>query len=50
VWAKELKAKDIYKEMLPVYGGKYLSRKAVHSWMAKVSLMTKRFERRCGSG
>jgi hypothetical protein len=27
-----------------------LSRKAVHSWVASVSLMTKRLKRRCGSG
>jgi hypothetical protein len=27
-----------------------LSRKAVHNWEAKVSLMTKRLKRRCGSG
>jgi hypothetical protein len=30
--------------MFPVYGGKCLSRKAVHNWVEKVSLMTKRFE------
>jgi hypothetical protein len=29
--AKGLKAKDIHKEMFPVYGGKCMSRKAVHS-------------------
>jgi hypothetical protein len=29
---KELSANDIHKEMFPVYGGKCLSRKAVHSW------------------
>jgi hypothetical protein len=28
-------AKDIRKEMLPVYGGKCLSRKAIHSWVMK---------------
>jgi hypothetical protein len=27
-----------------------LSRKAVHSWVAKVSLMAKRLKRRCGRG
>jgi hypothetical protein len=27
-------AKDIHKEVLPVYGGKCLSRKAVHNWVA----------------
>jgi hypothetical protein len=30
--AKELYAKDIHKEMFPVYGWKWLSRKAVHNW------------------
>jgi hypothetical protein len=34
-WAKELSAKDIHKEMFPVYGGKYSSRKAVHNWVEK---------------
>jgi hypothetical protein len=33
--AKELNAKDIHKEMLPVYGGKCLPRKAVHNWVEK---------------
>jgi hypothetical protein len=37
LWAKGLKAKDIYKEMFPVYGGKCLSRKAVHNWIEKFS-------------
>jgi hypothetical protein len=41
LWAKGLNAKDIHKEM---------SRKAVHSWVADVSLMTKELKRRCGSG
>jgi hypothetical protein len=36
--------------MFPVYGGKCLSRKAVHNWVTNVSLMTKRLKRRCGSG
>jgi hypothetical protein len=30
LWAKELNAKDVHKEMSPVYGEKCLSRKAVH--------------------
>jgi hypothetical protein len=47
--SKGLTAKDIHKEMFPVYGGKCLSRKAVHNWVANVSLM-KRWKRRCGSG
>jgi hypothetical protein len=32
---KELSAKDIYKEMLPVYGRKCLSRKAINNWVEK---------------
>jgi hypothetical protein len=35
LWAKGLNAKDIHKEMFPVYGGKCLSRK-----VANVSLTT----------
>jgi hypothetical protein len=34
---KGLNAKDILKEMFPVYGGKCLARKAVHSWVDKFS-------------
>jgi hypothetical protein len=36
LWAKGLHAKDIHKEMFLAYGGKCLSRKAVHSWVAKL--------------
>jgi hypothetical protein len=50
LWAKGLNAKDIHKEMFPLYGEKCLSRKAVDYWMANISLMTKRFKWRCGSG
>jgi hypothetical protein len=35
--AKELNANDIHKEMYAVYGGKCLSRKAVHNWVEKLS-------------
>jgi hypothetical protein len=35
LWAKGLNAKDINKEMFPVYGGKCLSHKAVHNWVDK---------------
>jgi hypothetical protein len=35
--ARGFNAKDIYKEMFPVYGGKCLSRKAVHNWFEKFS-------------
>jgi hypothetical protein len=34
------------KKIFPVYGGKCLSRKAVHNWVADVSLMTKKLNRR----
>jgi hypothetical protein len=37
LWAQELNAKDIHKEMPPVYDGKCLSRKAVHNWVEKLS-------------
>jgi hypothetical protein len=32
LWEIGLDAKDIYKEMFPVYGGKYLLHKVVHNW------------------
>jgi hypothetical protein len=35
LWAKGLNAKDIDKEMFPVYGGKWFSLKAVHNWVEK---------------
>jgi hypothetical protein len=35
--------KDIHKEIFPVYGGKCLSRKAVHSWVDKVSQRRSKF-------
>jgi hypothetical protein len=35
--AKGLNAKDIHKEMFPVYGGKCLSRNAVHNRVDKFS-------------
>jgi hypothetical protein len=44
-----LSGKDIHKEMFPDDGAKCLSRKAVHVWVANVSLMTNRIKRRCGS-
>jgi hypothetical protein len=37
LWAKGLNAKDIHKEMFPVYGGKCLFIKAVHNWVEKFS-------------
>jgi hypothetical protein len=50
LWAKGLIARDIHKEMFPVYGGKCLSRKAVRSWVGNASLMTKSLKRRCEDG
>jgi hypothetical protein len=41
-------AKDVHKENFHVYDGKCLSRKAVHNWVANVTLM-KRLKRRCRS-
>jgi hypothetical protein len=32
---KRCNAKDIHKEMFPVYGGKCSSHKAVHNWIKK---------------
>jgi hypothetical protein len=37
LWAKRLNPKDIHKELHPVYDGRRLSRKAVHSWVEKSS-------------
>jgi hypothetical protein len=37
LWAKGLTAMDIHKEICHVYGGKYLSRKAVPDWVEKFS-------------
>jgi hypothetical protein len=37
LWSKGLNAKDINKEMLPVYDGKYLSRKTVQTMVEKFS-------------
>jgi hypothetical protein len=34
-WTKGRKAKDIHKQMFPVYGGKCLSRKAVQKWVKR---------------
>jgi hypothetical protein len=35
VWTEGFNAKDIYKDMFPVFGGKCLSHKAVHKWVEK---------------
>jgi hypothetical protein len=43
---KGLNAKDIHKEMFPIYGGKCLSRKAFQNWVTNISLMTKRLQQK----
>jgi hypothetical protein len=35
LWAKVLNAKDVHKEIFPVYGEKCLLRKAIHKWVRK---------------
>jgi hypothetical protein len=37
LWAKGLYAKDIHKEIFPVYGGKCLSHTAAHNWVKEFS-------------
>ena len=37
LWTKKMEAKDIHKEMLPVYGEHCLSRQAFHNWVEKFS-------------
>jgi hypothetical protein len=37
LWEKRLNTKDIHKQLFPVYGGKSLSRKAVHNRVHKFS-------------
>jgi hypothetical protein len=37
LWAKGLDAADIHKKMCLAYGGKCLSRKAIHNWVEKFS-------------
>jgi hypothetical protein len=47
VGKKKLNAKNIYREMFPVYGGKCLSLKAVDNQLANISLVTKKLKRKC---
>jgi hypothetical protein len=37
LWAGGLNAKDVNKEMFPVYGEKCMSCKVVHNWVEKFS-------------
>ncbi|PNF25323.1 hypothetical protein B7P43_G10940 [Cryptotermes secundus] len=39
LWANGSNAKNVHKEMFPVYSGKCLSCKAVHNWVKKFSQM-----------
>jgi hypothetical protein len=41
LWAKGLNAKDIHKEMFPIYSGTCLLRKAAHNWVDKFSQCSK---------
>jgi hypothetical protein len=45
LWAKGLNAKDIHKEIFPVYVEKCLSRKAVQIWVENISLMMRKLKR-----
>jgi hypothetical protein len=46
LWAKGLNAMDIHKDIFPAYCGKCLSHKAVQTFVANISLMTKRLKRK----
>jgi hypothetical protein len=35
LWTKRLNAKNIHKEIIPVYGCKCLPHKAVHNWVER---------------
>jgi hypothetical protein len=37
LWAKELNAIYIHNKIFPVYGGKFLSLKAIRNWVQKLS-------------
>jgi hypothetical protein len=37
LWAKNMEAKDIRKEMLPMYNEHCLSRQAIHNWVLRFS-------------
>jgi hypothetical protein len=50
LWAKGLRAKDIHKEMFPVYVCHVKRFTTASRNVANVSLMTRSLKRRCGSG
>jgi hypothetical protein len=37
LWAEVLNAKDIHKDIFPVYGGKCLPHKVFHNWVEMIS-------------
>jgi hypothetical protein len=45
LWAKNMEAKDIHKEMLPMNGEHCLSRQAVHNWVPNWPFKTSSFRR-----
>ena len=49
LWAKNMEAKDIHKEMLPMYGEHCLSRQAVHNCCAEVLGRADKYRRRTSS-
>ena len=49
LWAKDMAAKDIHKEMLPMYGEHCLSRQAVHKLGAEVLGEADKYRRRTSS-
>ena len=56
LWAKGMAAKDIHKEILPMYSEHCLSRQVVHNWVQKFSEGRKSIEdehpvgRQCARG
>jgi hypothetical protein len=50
LWAKGLNAKDMHKEIFPVYGGKCLLCKAVRNWVEKFSQGHSKFADDAGLG
>jgi hypothetical protein len=44
LWAKELNAKDVHKEMLPIYGGKCLSQ-SKYLYSAGFDALVKRWDK-----
>ena len=49
LWAKEMAAKDIHKEMVPMYVEHCLSLQAVHNWVREVLGWAEKYRRRTSS-